>query len=89
MNWADTMLHHMTVQRQPSEDEEADLRNPDNWDWDAAVWNWPSPRPAITVSVRLERENARLLGAAARKAEMPVSRYLLQAALEAARRDLG
>ncbi len=83
------MLHHMTAQRRPTEDEEADLQNPDTWDWEAAVWNRPSPRPAITVSVRLEREDARVLGAAARKAEMPVSRYLLHAALETARRDLG
>jgi len=83
------MLHHMPAQRRPSEDEEADLQNPDNWDWEAAVWSRPSPRPAITVSVRLERENARLLGEAARKADMPLSRYLLQAALETARRELG
>ena len=54
----------------------------------AAVWNQPSPRPAITVSVRRAREDARLLGEAARKAEMALSRFLLQAALEVTRRDL-
>ena len=83
------MIDRMPAQRRPSEDEETDLQNPDTWNWDAAAWNRPSPQPAITVSVRLEREAAHLLGAAARKADLTASRYLLQAALEAARRDLG
>jgi hypothetical protein len=39
--------------------------------------------------VRLELEDARLIGDAARKANLPINRYLLQVAREAARRDLG
>jgi uncharacterized protein (DUF1778 family) len=38
--------------------------------------------------VRLELEDARLIGDAARKANLPINRYLLQVAREAARRDL-
>lgn len=67
---------------------EAELHDPKYWDWDSTVVGLPSPHPSISVGVRLAGEEARLVGDDARKAGMPVSRYLLHAALENARRDL-
>ena len=83
------MLSNMPHQHRITDDLEAELQDPENWDWEHAVVCEPVTSPTITYSVRLDRQTARILGDAARKHDMPVSRYLLHAALETARRDLG
>lgn len=82
------MLANMPHHHRISDDYEAELHDPESWDREHAVVGEPVESPAITYSVRLDLQTARILGAAARKHDMPVSRYLLHAALETARRDL-
>lgn len=82
------MLSNMSHHHRLSDDIEAELQDPENWDREHAVVGEPVESPAITYSVRLDLQTARILGDAARKHDMPVSRYLLYAALETARRDL-
>ena len=81
------MLEDIAQRNTANDDFDAELRNADNWDWDSGVTGLPSPDPGLIVGIRLNREHARILGDAARKADMPVSRYILAAALEAADRD--
>ena len=83
------MLSAMVTQHQTLDDIDAELQDPNYWDWSTREAGIPSPCPAITVGVRLELEDARLIGDAAEKANLPINRYLLQVAREAARRDLG
>ena len=71
------------------DDIDAELQDPDCWDWSTREAGIPSPCPAITEGVRLELADARLIGDAARNANLPINRYLLQIAREAAHRDLG
>ncbi len=82
------MLSNMPHQHRITDDLEAEWQDPETWDREHAVVGEPVKSPTITYSVRLDLQTARILGDAARKAEMPVSRYLLHAALETARRDL-
>lgn len=79
------MSHHYRL----PDDMEAELQDPEQWDREHAVVGEPVASPTMTYSVRLDPQSARILGDAARKHDMPVSRYLLHAALETARRDLG
>jgi hypothetical protein len=78
----------MALNDQTLDDIDAELQDPNYWDWSTREAGIPSPCPAITIGVRLELEDARLIGDAARKANLPINRYLLQVAREAARRDL-
>jgi hypothetical protein len=83
------MFSHMEPSSQTLDEVEAELQDPNYWDWSSREAGIPSTSPAITVGVRLELDDARLIGDAARKANLPISRYLLQVAREAARRELG
>lgn len=81
------MLCDMAQRNTANDDFDAELRSADNWDWESGETGTPSPDPGLIVGIRLNRENARVLGDAARRADMPVSRYILAAALEVADRD--
>jgi hypothetical protein len=70
----------------PDDDELAELMNPDTWDWDNVLVGVPAPNPTLTIGIRLEGDDVRILSAAARAANMPLSRYIKQVALEAATR---
>ncbi len=83
------MLSHKTSQSQTLDEVEAELRDPDYWDSSTTERGIPCVNPVITVGVRLEFADARLIGDAAEKANLPINRYLLQVAREAALRDLG
>jgi hypothetical protein len=82
-----TLLCGMVRRHTSNDDFDAELRSSDNWDWDSGVTDAPSPDPGLIVGIRLNRDNARVLGDAARRANMPISRFILAAALEAADRD--
>lgn len=83
------MLSDMATKHRTLDDIEAELRDPAYWEGSTTEAGIPCPNPILTVGVRLELEDARLIGDAARKANLPINRYLLQAARETARRDLG
>jgi hypothetical protein len=70
----------------PDDEELAELMDPENWDWDNVLIGVPSPNPTLTIGIRLDAEESRLLGDAARAANMPMTRYIKRVALEAARR---
>ena len=79
----------MATQHRTLDDVEAELRDPAYWEGSTTEAGIPCSNPILTVGVRLELDDARLIGDAARKANLPINRYLLQVAREAARRDLG
>lgn len=81
------MLCGMAQRNTANDSFDAELRSPDNWDWDSGETGTPSPDPGLIVGIRLNRDDARILGAAARRANMPISRYILAAALKVADRD--
>jgi hypothetical protein len=83
------MLFHMAMQHRTLDDIEAELRDPAYWEGSTTEAGIPCPNPILTIGVRLELDDARLIGDAARKANLPINRYVLQVAREAARRDLG
>lgn len=70
----------------PDDDELAELMNPDAWDWDNALIGDPAPSPTLTIGIRLDADEARVLGDAARAANMPLSQYIKRVALEAVKR---
>jgi hypothetical protein len=61
--------------------------DPATWDWENARAGSPMPNPTLIIGVRLDADDARTLGAAARAANMPLSRSILEAALKAARAE--
>lgn len=79
----------MATQHRTLDDIEAELRDPAYWEGSTTDAGIPCPNPILTVGLRLELDDARLIGNAAQKANLPINRYLLQVAREAARRDLG
>ena len=70
------------------DERDAALRDPAYWADSTTERGIPTPNPVLTAGVRLELADAQLIGDAAEKAGVPINRYLLQAAREAARRDL-
>lgn len=79
----------MATQHRTLDDIEAELRDPAYWEGSTTDAGIPCPNPILTVGLRLELDDARLIGNAAQKANLPINRYLLQVAREAARHDLG
>ena len=59
--------------------------DPEFWDWNTPVDVVRSDNPGLILHIRLGGDDVPTLGAAARSANMPLSRYFLPAALEAAR----
>ncbi len=82
------MLSDMATRHCTLDDIEAELRDPSYWEGSTTEAGIPCPNPILTIGMRLEFDDARLIGDAARKASLPINRYLLQVAREAARRDL-
>lgn len=70
------------------DERDAELRDPAYWAGSTTERGIPVENPVLTVGVRLELADAQLIGDAAEKANLPINRYLLQAAREAAHRDL-
>jgi hypothetical protein len=66
---------------------ERELMDPSSWDESTAEVYGSSPRHSIRLVLQLEGENLRTINAASDAADMPLSRYILQAALEAAKRS--
>ena len=62
------------------DDIEAELRDPASRGGRSTEAGIPCPNPIRTIGVRLELDDARLIGDAARKANLPINRYLLQVA---------
>jgi hypothetical protein len=57
-----------------------ELQNPEAWDWDNPVELTAAPNRTLTLTVRLSRDDARLLGLGAENAGMKLSDYLVWAA---------
>jgi hypothetical protein len=71
---------------EPLDELERELMDSDYWDESTTVVGAPVPNPTLTIGIRLERDEVRILSAAAQTADVPLSRYILQAALKAAKR---
>lgn len=57
-----------------------ELQNPEAWDWDSPVELTAAPNRTLTLTVRLVRDDARLLGQGAENAGMKLSEYFVWAA---------
>ena len=66
---------------------EEELEAPEQWDWTAAERREPSQNRRIIVSVAFDREGFHAVAACARNHQLPVSRFIRQAALEKAERE--
>jgi hypothetical protein len=69
----------------PTEEERERLMDPGYWDWEEPLEVVCAENPGLIIRVRLQEDDVWILGAAARAANMLLSRYLLHAALETAR----
>lgn len=56
-----------------------ELQNPEAWDWNTPVELTAAPNRTLTLTVRLSRDDARLLGLGAENAGMQLSEYLVWA----------
>ena len=54
-----------------------ELQDPEAWDWETPVELTAAPNRTLTLTVRLSRDDARLLGRGAENAGMPLSEYLV------------
>lgn len=57
-----------------------ELQDPGAWDWDSPVELTVAPDRTLTLTVRLGRDDARLLGRGAETSDMKLSEYLVWAA---------
>ncbi|MGH2614827.1 MAG: hypothetical protein ACRDJC_06280 [Thermomicrobiales bacterium] len=57
-----------------------ELQDPGTWDWENPVELTAAPNRTLTLTVRLGRDDARLLGLGAENAGMNLSEYLVWAA---------
>ena len=82
-------VKHQAAQQQanafPDEQAIAALMDPESWDWESAEIGQPVANPVLRLTLRLEHDQVRVLGEAAEAADMPLSRYITQAALLVAR----
>jgi hypothetical protein len=77
---------HEAPWNEPLDERERELMDPDYWDESTTEVYGPSPRRGIRLVLHLEGEDLRAISAAAQTADVPLSRYILQAALKAAKR---
>lgn len=74
---ADAMQSH---QQRFLDEHDRELQDPEAWDWDTPVELTAAPNRTLTLTVRLSRDDARLLGEDAGNAGMKLSEYLVWAA---------
>jgi hypothetical protein len=65
----------------PTEEERERLMDPDYWDWDTPVEVVRGENPGLRLTLRLERDDVKAIGVAARRANMPMDQYIKWAAL--------
>lgn len=70
--------------REPLDDEERELMDPETWDWDSAEVLPPVPASSTITEIHLSREELALVDRAAQAEGMTLAAYLRHAALERA-----
>jgi hypothetical protein len=78
MNDHDNTTH--TDQQRDLKAQDRELQDSGSWDWDNPVELTAAPGRTPTLTVRLGRDDARLLGLGAENAGMNLSEYLVWAA---------
>jgi hypothetical protein len=68
--------------REPLDDEERELMDPDNWDWDTTVEGRTIGTPGAILEIRLTREEYVALSRHARTLGISPHEFIKQAALE-------
>lgn len=71
--------------REPLDEEERILMDPDTWDWDNVVEVTTSPEPRLIFEVRLSHDEITRIEPAAIAKGMTITAFLKHAALRAAR----
>jgi hypothetical protein len=74
--------------REPLDDEERELMDPDTWDWDSIEELPPVPNPGVVLAIRLSREEFTRLAQAARAEDQSTSEYVKQSALRRVLHDV-
>ena len=67
--------------REPLDDEERELMDPDTWDWDSIEEYPPVPDPGAVIPVRFSLEELTRVGRAADAEGVSLSEYVKQCAL--------
>lgn len=65
----------------PSDEERERLMDPGYWDWDAPVEAAEIKNAGLRLTIRLEGDDVKAIGAAARLADMPMDEFIKWAAL--------
>jgi hypothetical protein len=71
--------------REPLDEEERDLMDPESWDWDNVMEGTPNPNPRMFFEVPFSLDELRQIEPAAIAKGMTVIAYLKDAALRSAR----
>jgi hypothetical protein len=67
--------------REPLDDEERELMNPDSWDWNSLEELPPVPNPGAILPIRFSLEEMTRLGRAADAEGLTIYEYVKQSAL--------
>ncbi|MDQ3225537.1 MAG: hypothetical protein M3Q50_02740 [Chloroflexota bacterium] len=67
--------------REPLDDEERELMDPDTWDWDSLTELPPVPNAGAVMAVHVTREEVAHVSQAARVAGQTTAGYIKQSAL--------
>ena len=67
--------------REPLDDEERELMDPETWDWDAIQELPPVPNPSAVLPVRFSLDEMRRVGHAAEAEGLSIYEYIKQSTL--------
>jgi hypothetical protein len=67
--------------REPLDDEERELMDPDTWDWDSIEELPPVPNPGVVLPIRFSLDEMTLVGKAADAEGMSIFEFVKQSAL--------
>ena len=68
-----------------TDEELRQLEDPDQWDWEHAVWVTPSEKPGAAVLVRFNHEEFELINEGAERLQQKLTEFVREAALDRAR----
>ena len=74
--------------REPQDDEERELMDPDTWDWDSLTELPPVPNPGAVLPIRFSLDEMTRIGRAADAENVTIHEYVRQSALKRVMQDV-
>jgi hypothetical protein len=74
--------------REPLDDEERELMDPDTWDWDSIEVLPPVPNPGVVLSIRFSLDEMTRISRAAEAQGITIFEYIKQSALTRVMHDV-